>query len=309
MWYDSALTAFFSLAEVGLVSDPDESDETPVCWGYEDTIYSVLARLPAIHTFVFVAFFCYFGHIWLLMQRPDIAVGIIFTIMAYGVFRFWIMWGSAWIGFRELLRNDSREPTYWQRQPRPAGSPEFSSIWHAIIVPNYKEPIDKLRQTLDTIVTQSIAKQIVVCMAMESRDPKAQETAMQLQKEYAHRLGGFCYAMHPLIPGEVAGKSSNENWAARCLQKLMVDRMRINPDNILLTTCDADTFFHINHFAYLTHLFICDGSERHHRFYLPVTNFMPNVFAVPGICSTRFTVTEPCRGLHAVPALPAHHFK
>jgi hypothetical protein len=28
---------------------------------------------------------------------------------------------------------------------------------------------------------------------------------------------------------------------------------------VVLTTCDADTYFHNNHFAYLTHAFLCDG--------------------------------------------------
>lgn len=40
-------------------------------------------------------------------------------------------------------------------------------------------------------------------MAMESRDPKAIETAEQLEREYSDRLGGFCYALHPLFDGEV----------------------------------------------------------------------------------------------------------
>eukprot|EP00961_Rhodomonas_salina_P217868 2944135-Rhodomonas_salina.4 len=78
----------------------------------------------------------------------------------------------------------------------------FDSVWHAVIVPNYKEPgpecssapaLDKLRQTLDTIASQSIANRIVVCMGMEGRDPNAVAVAELLQKEYAGRLGGFCY--------------------------------------------------------------------------------------------------------------------
>ena len=32
-------------------------------------------------------------------------------------------------------------------------------MWHAIIIPNYKEPIGKLRMTLDTIADNSVAKQ------------------------------------------------------------------------------------------------------------------------------------------------------
>jgi len=224
------------------------------------------------------------------MQRPDVAVGIVGCFMLYGVVRFWMMWGAAFHGLNLLQKNDSRSPNYWQQQKRPLGSLEFGSIWHAIIVPNYKEPISKLRQTLDTIASQTIAHQIVICMGMESRDPTAHEVALQLQSEYAHKVGGFCYTAHPLVEGEVAGKSSNENWAARCVKRLMVDKMRINPDHVVLTVCDADSFFHPNHFAYVTHAYCSDGEDRFHRFYLGVTNFMPNVCHVPAICSTRYTV-------------------
>ena len=52
------------------------------------------------------------------------------------------------------------------------------------------------------------------------------------------------------------------------------------PQCIILTTCDADTFFHNNHFAFLTHSFLCDGEDRFHKFYFPVTNFMPNIHQV-----------------------------
>ena len=327
----------------GLVNDAYDEEPDAVCWGYEQEAYAALARLPAIHTYTMIAFFCYFGHVWLLMQRPDLAVTVIIAMIAYAFARFWIMWLSAYHGLFLLYRNDSRDPMYWQRQARPLGSPEFSSVWHAVIIPNYKEPVGKLRQTLDTIAANSVAKNIVVCMAMEARDANAVAVADALQAEYGGRLGGFCYSLHPITAGEVAGKSSNENWAARCVSKHvymsmcayththacvcthklslsrmvacmyvfcvhvcmhiclsvcmyvcmyvciyvyrcvskhLVDTLRVPETSIVLTTCDADTFFHNNHFAYLTHAFLCDGDERFHKFYFPVTNFMPNVHEV-----------------------------
>ena len=317
----------------GLVNDAYDEEPDAVCWGYEQEAYAALARLPAIHTYTMIAFFCYFGHVWLLMQRPDLAVTVIIAMIAYAFARFWIMWLSAYHGLFLLYRNDSRDPMYWQRQARPLGSPDFSSVWHAVIIPNYKEPVGKLRQTLDTIAANSVAKNIVVCMAMEARDANAVAVADALQAEYGGRLGGFCYSLHPITVGEVAGKSSNENWAARCVSKRvcmsmcayththtcvvyahahmrvythslthtyvciyvctyvrmyvyrcvskhLVDTLRVPESSIVLTTCDADTFFHNNHFAYLTHAFLCDGDERFHKFYFPVTNFMPNVHEV-----------------------------
>eukprot|EP00961_Rhodomonas_salina_P217867 2944135-Rhodomonas_salina.3 len=100
----------------GLLSEaqPDQADA--VCCGHENTMYHVLARLPAIHTFSFLAFFLYFGHVWLLMQRPDIAVWIIGSFVTYGVFRFYMMWFGAWNALFLLRKNDVRDPEHWQKQ-------------------------------------------------------------------------------------------------------------------------------------------------------------------------------------------------
>ena len=213
--------------QYGLVDEAYDDEPDVVCFGYEQEAYSALARLPAIHTYTMIGFFCFFGHVWLLMQRPDFAVAIIGAMLVYGMVRFWLIWVSAFHGLSLLHKYDSRDPTYWQRQPRPLGVPEFNSIWHAVMIPNYKEPIGKLRQTLDTIANNSVARQIVVCMAMEARDPNAVAVADALQAEYAHKLGGFCYSLHPMTDGETAGKSSNENWAARCVSKYLVDTLRV----------------------------------------------------------------------------------
>ncbi len=32
----------------------------------------------------------------------------------------------------------------WQNQPRPTSDVSFDSVWHAVMVPSYKEPIDKV---------------------------------------------------------------------------------------------------------------------------------------------------------------------
>ena len=82
----------------GLVSEGFDDTPDVVCWGYEQEAYSALARLPAIHTYTMIAFFCYFGHVWLLMQRPDLAIVIISALLVYGICRFWIIWLSAFRG-------------------------------------------------------------------------------------------------------------------------------------------------------------------------------------------------------------------
>jgi hypothetical protein len=186
----------------GLIDEAEESVDEVRCCGQEQNLYSALARLPAIHTVGVLSLWFVFGRTFLLLEHPDLAVLIVTFFMLYGIFRFWLMWGSAFAAMHSIRKSDSREKNYWQSKPRPPG-PDFYSVWHAVMVPNYKEPIEKLRQTLDTLADQTIAHQVVVVMAMESRDPKAVETAEQLEREYSDRLGGFCYALHPLFDGEV----------------------------------------------------------------------------------------------------------
>merc|ERR1711966_403534 len=81
----------------GLLEDAEAMSgwqDNESCCGVENHAYSLLARLPAVHTYGTLAFFVYFGHYWLLMQRPDVAVGIVACFMLYGMVRFWVLWGG-----------------------------------------------------------------------------------------------------------------------------------------------------------------------------------------------------------------------
>lgn len=146
-------------AATGLIDQAEETVEEVRCCGQEQNLYSILARLPAIHTVGVLSIWFFFGRTFLLLEHPDIAVLIVTFFMLYGIFRFWLMWGSAFHAMHSIRKCDSREKNYWQSKPRPPG-PDFYSVWHAVMVPNYKEPVEKLRQTLDTLAAQTIAQQV-----------------------------------------------------------------------------------------------------------------------------------------------------
>ena len=102
----------------GLLEDAEAMSgwqDNESCCGVENHAYSLLARLPAVHTYGTLAFFVYFGHYWLLMQRPDVAVGIVACFMLYGMVRFWVLWGGAFHGLNQLRKHDSRGPNFWQQ--------------------------------------------------------------------------------------------------------------------------------------------------------------------------------------------------
>ena len=143
---------------------------------------------------------------------------------------------------------------------------QLKDVVHVVLIPVYKEPIDKLRETLDTLKAQGdgMARRIVVVIATEERDTGGALMARQLHREYAPCFRELYCTMHRLERGELVGKSSNENWAARCVKHRLVDRMGIDINRIVVTTCDADTFFPRGFSAEVAWRFCVAGPEHRH---------------------------------------------
>ena len=114
---------------------------------------------------------------------------------------------------------------------------------HGVIVCNYKEPIEVLRATVDSLAQNTLAHNCVVVLACEDRDPMAEATYTQLKSEYQNSFRNFIMTKHTLTTGEVAGKSSNENYACRELHQLLVNEQGVDPYSVMVTTCDADSLF------------------------------------------------------------------
>ena len=163
---------------------------------------------------------------------------------------------------------------------------------HVIAIPNYKEDVATLRRTISTLAQQRDAStQLVVVLAMEARDPLARATAQTLRKEFSHQFRGMHCTLHSLKSGEVAGKSSNENWAVRCAKRRYCDELGVRSDRIVVTTCDADTYFHKSHFAALSAAYCSSSSKQRRRtFWQACTQFYPNADAVPLLCSVRYAL-------------------
>ena len=69
----------------------------------------------------------------------------------------------------------------------------------------------------------------------------APERAARLSERYADAFGHLLVTMHPDLPGEVKGKSSNLHWAARRVQDELIASGRLDARNLLITVCDADS--------------------------------------------------------------------
>ncbi len=191
------------------------------------------------------------------------------AILAFDLFWLFVSYRTTWNAFISRRRMRRAVRTDWQhehaiaeREGRAFAS--WADIYHVVVIPNYKEPISILRRTLASIAAQQNAGQIIVVLAMEAREQGSGQKARQLEAEFQGSFHRIFSTFHPAdIAGEVAGKSANENWAARIAKRHLVDELEYDLANLTVSSCDADTVFHPAYYACISYHFATD--RRRHR--------------------------------------------
>jgi hypothetical protein len=112
-----------------------------------------------------------------------------------------------------------------QRVPHPESLP---NLVHAVVICQYKEPIEVLAATIESLATNTKASSTIICIASEARDNTAESKYEQLLVRYGHNFRGFFQTLHRLQDGEVVGKSSNENFAVRQLYQY-AEQQQLDP--------------------------------------------------------------------------------
>ena len=136
---------------------------------------------------------------------------------------------------------------------------------HFVILPNYKEDIDILREAIDTLAISTLARnQMGLVLAMEAREPKVQEKAEELLEEYRLKFKYVMATYHPPgLPNEMPGKSSNTRWAAQRLWSFL-EKEGLPQERVILTVADADSDFHPVYFEALNYK-LCATTDRARR--------------------------------------------
>jgi hypothetical protein len=167
----------------------------------------------------------------------------------------------------------------------------WDEITHYVMIPNYKENVSVLSETLNALALSSLAKgQIIPVLGMEMREEGAEDKARLIIQKFEGKFKGMLYSLHPPnLPGEMAGKSSNEGWAFKHAVIPDVRRRRLRTESVVMSVCDADSIFHPKHFEALTFKY-CTDVNRHKRvFQGPMVNFM-NIDTVPAATRLMSTV-------------------
>jgi len=142
----------------------------------------------------------------------------------------------------------------WRTDRPPAAPPVWagSALVHVVVVVEYKEPVEVLARTVETIAQQSgIAVRPMVVMATESRDEGRFATCEALKAQCGSRISRFMMTEHTLQEGETVGKHSNENVAVHEVYRQLVEQEGMDPFEVMMTVVDADSLLSTSYLAHV----------------------------------------------------------
>ncbi|NOY14963.1 MAG: glycosyltransferase family 2 protein [bacterium] len=214
-------------------------------------------------------------------------VGSFFSplLVAYYILFFDLLWlyksitmtGAAIVSY---FRIKASEKMNWLGELKAFGQ-DAKKVHHIIVVPTYKEPIKILERTLNALAAQDFPKQrMIVAVGGEAREDGIKAKLKKLEDKYKHKFGYFITTIHPDLPGEVKGKSSNSAWIIKQAVKRVIEPNKIPVDYTTATSLDADVSLHPKYYSYLTFKFL-DDPDRYLRFWQPGVMFYNNFWSIP----------------------------
>ena len=164
---------------------------------------------------------------------------------------------------------------------------KYKDIHHVIVISSYKEPVDVIEMAVGSLAAQIDIdlKKIHVVLGQEARAGKENndQTIQYFSNKYKNVFGDLIFTEHPPdIPGEIAGKHTNERFAAQYFKKHYIDTKKFNINHLTLTSCDVDTIFNPKYFSALTFNFASNPS-RYQRFWQSPIFWHNNINQVPSL--------------------------
>lgn len=157
-----------------------------------------------------------------------------------------------------------------------------NDVYHAVIIATYNESREVLEPTIKSVLASHYdMDKVIFVLAYEERGGAVvAKQAQDLVREYKGKFAHTMAVKHPFgIPDEVIGKGGNITYAARELQKYL-EKAKIDPMHVVVTTLDSDNRPHVNYLAALTYTF-CVSPDPLHVSYQPVPQFTNNIWDVP----------------------------
>ena len=209
-----------------------------------------------------------------------VAIFIILFVI-FWVFRTIYFSFHLWSSYKKM---GEHEKTNWiERLNTLPQEKDWHAIYHLVVIPMYRESLEVMRGTFDALVKANYPKEnMIVVLACEERSKESvYETARVIEREFGSKFFRFLTTWHPgNIPGELAGKGSNETWAARQAQKQIIDPAKIPYENVIFTSLDADTYVLPHYFSCLTYHY-CTVDKPTRTSFQPIPFYTNNIWQAP----------------------------
>ncbi len=159
----------------------------------------------------------------------------------------------------------------------------WKDIYHLIIFPMYKEPLEIARDSFKAVLKSDYPKdKIIVVLSFEEKAKEhGQMVAKEIEREFSNNFFKLFITEHPAnLPGEIAGHGSNDAWAARKVKELIIDQLQIPYEKIIVSSFDIDTYVFPKYFSCLTYHYLTSKNPTQTSFQ-PVSLFVNNIWQAP----------------------------
>jgi hypothetical protein len=159
----------------------------------------------------------------------------------------------------------------------------WNEVYHAVFITNYQEDIFITGPTFEAIANSNYPNDhIIIVSCGEARDEENYlKVKKEIQKRYPKTFFDMMFFMHEVKPGEVIGKGANLYSAGHKFWDLLQkEHPEIKPEDVIVTTLDADHIVHKEYFAYITYKYIIDPN-RLSKTYQPVPLLFNNIWDAP----------------------------
>lgn len=156
---------------------------------------------------------------------------------------------------------------------------DWRDIYHVIIFPTYKEGLDILEPSIQSVLNSDYPKdRIILVMAFEERaGEEALRRAEFLENKYSKYFFGYLTTLHPDgLPGEAKVKGANTSWAGEEV-RIFLDEKGIAYENVIVSTFDSDTCVHAKYFSCLSFRFMLNPKRLQHS-YQPLPLYNNNIW-------------------------------
>lgn len=242
--------------------------------GRDRTIYRLFEILPGALSWATLLGVVFFSWVW----PVGVAVFIILFDVYWLIKTFYLSLHLR-VNWRRLKHNMEID---WGKRLE---NLKWQNLWQIIILPAYKEPLDVVVGSMEAIINSKWPQdRMIVVLALEERaGVHAKNLEKEIREKYEDKFGKFLVTFHPFgLEGEIPGKGSNINWAARQAKEKIIDAEKIPYEDILVSAFDVDTQIYPQYFLCLAYNFLI-AENPHRSSYQPVPVYNNNIWDAPAL--------------------------